>query len=148
QRRVARLLAAQARLPRRMARPPGEGGPPGGRVGRRERGVLLPRPARRAGPARATARALVARAPVPPVSRFPGPGLVLAAAIAAYLAVLLAVDTQVGIDGQRALGALTWLVLAAVLTRFPPERRALALGVVCFATIGEVTGSLLWGVYS
>ncbi len=76
------------------------------------------------------------------------PGPLLGAAIAAYLAALLAVDTQVGINGQRALGALTWIVLIVLLTRFPPERRALALGVVCFATIGEVTGSLIWGVYS
>ena len=30
----------------------------------------------------------------------------------------------------------------------PAERRAQALGVVAFATIGEVTGSLIWGVYS
>jgi hypothetical protein len=29
----------------------------------------------------------------------------------------------------------------------PVPRRAQALGVVVFATIGEVTGSLLWGVY-
>ena len=29
----------------------------------------------------------------------------------------------------------------------PVERRAQALGVVAFATIGEVTGSLIWGVY-
>jgi hypothetical protein len=72
----------------------------------------------------------------------------LAAAIGVYLAALLAVDTQVGINGQRALGVLTWIVLTALLTRFPPERRALALGVVCFATLGEVTGSLVWGVYS
>ena len=63
----------------------------------------------------------------------------LAAGIAAYLAALLAVDTQVGLGGQRALGALTWVVLLVLLTRFPPERRALALGVVVFATIGEVT---------
>ena len=33
----------------------------------------------------------------------------------AYLAALLAVDTQVGSDGQLALGALTWLVLALAL---------------------------------
>jgi hypothetical protein len=72
----------------------------------------------------------------------------LAAGIAAYLATLLAVDTQVGLGGQLALGALTWVVLIALLTRFPPERRALALGVVLFATVGEVTGSLIWGVYS
>ncbi|HEY1564894.1 MAG TPA: hypothetical protein VGF72_09450, partial [Gaiellaceae bacterium] len=29
----------------------------------------------------------------------------------------------------------------------PTTQRALVLGVVCFATIGEVTGSLIWGVY-
>jgi hypothetical protein len=74
--------------------------------------------------------------------------MIRAAAIAAYLAALLAIDTQVGIDGQRALGVLTWAVLIGLASRFPPERRAQALGVVCFATIGEVTGSLIWGVYS
>jgi len=71
----------------------------------------------------------------------------LAAGIAAYLAALLAVDTQVGLGVQLGLGALTWLVLGALLTRFPAERRAQALGVVLFATVGEVTGSILWGVY-
>ena len=71
----------------------------------------------------------------------------LAAGIAAYLAALLAVDTQVGLGVQLGLGALTWLVLLALLTRFPAERRAQALGVVLFATVGEVTGSILWGVY-
>jgi hypothetical protein len=39
-------------------------------------------------------------------------------------------------------------VLALVLTRVSPERRAQALGVVVFATVGEVTGSLIWGVYT
>ncbi len=38
-------------------------------------------------------------------------------------------------------------MLAAALTRVPLERRAQTLGVVAFATIGEVTGSLIWGVY-
>jgi hypothetical protein len=42
---------------------------------------------------------------------------------------------------------MTWLVLFAALSRIPLERRVQALGVVCFATIGEVTGSLIWGVY-
>jgi hypothetical protein len=74
--------------------------------------------------------------------------MIRAGAIAAYLAALLAVDTQVGIGAQRALGVLTWLVLVGVASRFPPERRAQALGVVLFATVGEVTGSLIWGVYS
>jgi len=42
---------------------------------------------------------------------------------------------------------LTWIVLFAVLARAPLERRVQALGVVAFATLGEVVGSLIWGVY-
>jgi len=67
---------------------------------------------------------------------------------AAYLAALLALDHYASYPEQLALGALTWVVLAAALTRVPLERRAQAVGVVVFATIGEVTGSLIWGVYS
>src|SRR5207244_5005289 len=48
---------------------------------------------------------------------------------------------------QLGLGALTWCVLIAALSRFPADRRAQALGVVIFATVGEFTGSILWGVY-
>jgi hypothetical protein len=67
---------------------------------------------------------------------------------AAYLAVLLALDRGATYPEQLALGVLTWAVLAAALTRVPLERRLQALGVVVFATAGEVTGSLVWGVYS
>jgi hypothetical protein len=73
---------------------------------------------------------------------------VAAAAGAAYLAALLALDHYASYPEQLALGVLTWLVLAAVLTRVPAARRAQALGVVVFATLGEVTGSLIWGAYS
>ena len=72
----------------------------------------------------------------------------MALAGAAYLAALLGLDHYASYPEQLALGALTWVVLAAVLTRVSPERRAQALGVVLFATIGEVTGSLIWGVYT
>jgi hypothetical protein len=65
----------------------------------------------------------------------------------AYLAALLAVDTQVGRHGQVALGLVTCLVLVAALVPLAPLARAQALGVVAFATVGEVTGSLVWGVY-
>jgi hypothetical protein len=65
----------------------------------------------------------------------------------AYLAVLLAVDTQVGIHGQLALGVLTFAVLALALLPLSALVRAQAVGVVLFATVGEVTGSLVWGVY-
>ncbi|MGH2972982.1 MAG: hypothetical protein ACRDLE_12795 [Gaiellaceae bacterium] len=65
----------------------------------------------------------------------------------AYLAALLAADTQVDYHGQLALGALTWIALAAALRPLAPLARAQALGVIAFATVGEVTGSLVWGVY-
>jgi hypothetical protein len=72
---------------------------------------------------------------------------VAAAAGAAYLAALLALDHYATYHGQLALGVLTWLVLLVSLARVSGERRAQTLAVVCFATIGEVTGSLIWGVY-
>jgi hypothetical protein len=70
-----------------------------------------------------------------------------AAAGAAYLGTLLALDHFASYPQQLALGLVTCAVLLAALTRVSPERRAQALGVVAFATIGEATGSLLWGVY-
>ncbi len=73
---------------------------------------------------------------------------VQAVAGAAYLAALLALDHYATYPEQLALGVLTCAVLVAALTRVPPMRRAQALGVVAFATIGEVVGSLIWGVYS
>ena len=72
---------------------------------------------------------------------------VQAVAGAAYLAALLAVDHFASYPEQLALGVLTCCVLLGALTRVSAERRAQALGVVCFATVGEVTGSLIWGVY-
>src|SRR5207244_10362735 len=60
---------------------------------------------------------------------------------------LLALDTQASYPEQLALGVVTWLVLLAALVPLAPLARAQALGVVVFATIGEVTGSLVWGVY-
>src|SRR5205823_13440022 len=96
-----------------------------GRLGRHRRRVRLPAPRRRPAAARARAGALVARAAVPPVAG------------AAYLAALLALDHFASYPQQLTLGAITWCVLAAALFRVPPERRAQALGVVCFATIGE-----------
>ncbi|HEX5175102.1 MAG TPA: hypothetical protein VFV91_13270, partial [Gaiellaceae bacterium] len=51
----------------------------------------------------------------------------------AYLAGLLALDTQFGLHVQLALGALTFAVLAAALRPLPPLVRAQAIGVVGFA---------------
>ena len=66
----------------------------------------------------------------------------------AYLALLLALDHYATYPEQLALGVLTFAVLGVALARVTPERRAQALAVVVFATIGEVTGSLIWGVYT
>jgi hypothetical protein len=70
------------------------------------------------------------------------------AAIAAYLAALLAVDTQVSLRGQLVLGALTWVVLLAAARPLPTQRRAQVAVVICAATVAEVTGSIIWGVYT
>ena len=56
-------------------------------------------------------------------------------------------DRYASYPEQLGLGVLTITVLLAALARVPLDVRAQALGVVCFATIGEVTGSLVWGVY-
>jgi hypothetical protein len=77
----------------------------------------------------------VARAAVPPIGG------------CAYLALLLALDHYATYPEQLALGVLTFVVLGAALSRVPLERRAQTLAVVAFATIGEVVGSLVWGVY-
>ena len=76
------------------------------------------------------------------------PRLAAAPAIAAYIAALLWADRGASYPQQLALGVLTWIVLGTALLAVSPERRILVLGVVCFATVGEVTGSLVWGVYS
>ena len=75
------------------------------------------------------------------------PAPVQALAGAAYLAALLALDHYANYPEQLALGVLTWLVLLGALRRASWERRAQMLAVIAFATIGEVTGSLIWGVY-
>jgi hypothetical protein len=70
-----------------------------------------------------------------------------AVAVCAYLALLLALDHYASYPEQLALGALTIAVFLWALTRVELDVRAQALGVVAFATLGEVTGSLIWGVY-
>jgi hypothetical protein len=70
-----------------------------------------------------------------------------AAAGPAFIATLLAVDTQVALPAQLVLGAVTWLVLFAAIWPLEAILRAQVIGVVLFATGAEVTGSLVWGVY-
>ena len=64
-----------------------------------------------------------------------------------YVALLLWVDRGVTLHGQYVLGALTWVALIAAAWTLSPQRRAQVAVVVAAATVGEVTGSLIWGVY-
>jgi hypothetical protein len=74
--------------------------------------------------------------------------LIRAGLIGGYLAALLAVDTQVDLHGQLVLGALTWIALLVAAWPLPNERRLQVAVVICAATIAELTGSIIWGVYS
>ena len=74
--------------------------------------------------------------------------MIRAGLIAGYLAALLAVDTQVDLHGQLVLGALTWVALVVAARALPTERRWQVAVVICAATVAELTGSILWGVYT
>lgn len=74
--------------------------------------------------------------------------MIRAGLIAGYLAALLAVDTQVDLHGQLVLGAVTWLALLLAARTLPRERRFQVLVVISAATVAELTGSIIWGVYS
>lgn len=65
-----------------------------------------------------------------------------------YMAVGLWADRYVGHGGQLLLGLLTAAVLAGLLVLQPRSIRIQTLGVVGIATLGEVIGSLVWGLYS
>jgi hypothetical protein len=71
-----------------------------------------------------------------------------AGATASYLALLLWADRFVDARGQLALGALTWLVLVLACRPLSASRRAQVAVVVLAATCGELTGSIVWGVYT
>jgi hypothetical protein len=70
------------------------------------------------------------------------------AVIASYLAALLAVDTLVDARAQLVLGAATWVALLLACRSVSPALRAQAALVVVVATTAEITGSVIWGVYT
>ena len=71
-----------------------------------------------------------------------------ALAIVGFLAILLAVDTQVDARLQLLLGAAAWIALWLACRGVPPLQRAQALVVVVVATCAELLGSIVWGVYT
>jgi hypothetical protein len=68
--------------------------------------------------------------------------------VACWTAGGLLADQQVGRTGQLALGVFTAGVLLTLLALHPPAVRVQTLAVVGIATLGELVGSILWGVYT
>jgi hypothetical protein len=60
----------------------------------------------------------------------------------------LVVDQHVGHGGQIGLGVFTAAVLVGLLALHPATVRLQTLGVVAIATVGEVIGSIVWGLYT
>jgi hypothetical protein len=77
----------------------------------------------------------------------PRPAVITLTTVSIWTVGGLWLDSHVGATGQLALGILTACVLAALLVLQSPKVRFLALGVVAIATVGEVVGSLIWGLY-
>ena len=78
------------------------------------------------------------------VRRLPSATLVV---VTAWIALVLLVDQRVGHGGQLALGVATAGVLAVLLALHPKTVRLQTLAVVGIATLGEIVGSLVWGLY-
>jgi hypothetical protein len=76
------------------------------------------------------------------------PALVTFAVASAWIALALWIDTYVGRSGQLVLGLITAGVLLVLLSLHPPTLRYQALAVVLIATVGEVIGSIVWGLYT
>ena len=64
-----------------------------------------------------------------------------------YVAGGLWLDRYVDAREQLLLGLLTAAVLAALLWLHPAQVRLQTIAVMGFATMGEVVGSIIWGVY-
>jgi hypothetical protein len=65
-----------------------------------------------------------------------------------YIALGLWLDRFVGGTGQFFFGVLTAAVLTGLLILHPTTVRLQTLAVIGFATLGEVVGSLIWGLYT
>ena len=76
------------------------------------------------------------------------PALVTLLTVSVWTVGGLLLDSRVGHTGQLILGVVTVGLFVAVLSLHTPAVRLQALGVVVIATVGEIVGSLIWGLYS
>ena len=68
--------------------------------------------------------------------------------VAVWTVGALWIDQHLDRTGQLVLGVFTACVLAALLALQPAAVRLQTLAVVGIATLGEVIGSIVWGVYT
>ncbi|MEQ8835132.1 MAG: hypothetical protein RIB67_11905 [Miltoncostaeaceae bacterium] len=68
-------------------------------------------------------------------------------AVLAITVLGLAIDQRVDLAGQYALSAATWGFLLAFMVHLTPRERATTVVVIVVATIAEIIGSVIWGVY-
>ena len=78
----------------------------------------------------------------------PAEPLPFAAMVLCVITGFLALDHFASASEQFGLGAATWLILIASLSRFDREDRTRALLVVVIATCAEVLGSIVLGAYT
>jgi hypothetical protein len=67
--------------------------------------------------------------------------------ILSFIGVVLGADQFATVTQQRLLGVATALLLLALTARVAPQLRAQVAVVVATATVFEVIGSIIWGVY-
>ena len=78
----------------------------------------------------------------------PLPPAAFAFAVFAYVGVAFVVEPHAGRPGEFMIAALTWLILIAACRSLARADRARVAGVVLVASVGEVLGSLVLGLYA
>ena len=78
----------------------------------------------------------------------PALALLTALCVVTYTGAGLWADRYVGLPGQLGLGVLTWFAFLCATRPLAARERLQAMLVVGVATMGEVVGSLIWGLYS
>ena len=68
-------------------------------------------------------------------------------AVLAITVLGLALDQQVDLTGQLVLSACTWGFLLLFMVYLTPMERATTVVVIVVATMAEIVGSVIWGVY-
>ncbi len=60
----------------------------------------------------------------------------------------LGLDHFTNFAWQLVLSACTWLILLAACVPLSPEQRSRTAVVILVATVGEIIGSVVWGIYT